>query len=181
MTWWSSTSSNEIKTRLGLYLSARGIVLGLLWTLFKLARWLLYHHPQLVILVSSLISVLTSVEDHIKSICKSSHYHIRNIAFVTAKLDSCNSVLYGLPQHLILRLQAIQHTVAGVVTRTRKFDHITSVLKQLHCLPVRYLIVFKILSLVFKALNGTAPYVPHLGAVRSAKEQRLRRWFIQWT
>ena len=57
-------------------------------------------------------------EDHIKSICKSSHY-IRNIAkirkyideespkivvhaFVTSKLDSCNSLLYGLiPQHLI--------------------------------------------------------------------------------
>ena len=57
-------------------------------------------------------------EDHIKSICKSSHYHIRNIAkirkytdeespkivvhaFVTSKLDSCNSLLYGFPQHLI--------------------------------------------------------------------------------
>ena len=57
-------------------------------------------------------------EDHIKSICKSSHYHTRNIAkirkyideesakivvhaFVTAKLDSCNFLRYGLPQHLI--------------------------------------------------------------------------------
>ena len=29
-------------------------------------------------------------------------------AFVTAKLDSCNSLLYGLPQHLISRLQSIQ-------------------------------------------------------------------------
>ena len=76
-------------------------------------------------------------EDHIKSICKFSHYHIRNIAkirkyidaesakivvhaLVTAKLDSCNSLMYGLPQHLISRLQSIQNTAARVVTCTRK-------------------------------------------------------------
>ena len=98
-------------------------------------------------------------EDHIKSICKSSHYHIRNIAkirkyideesaeivvhaLVTVKLDSCNSLLYGLPQHLISRLQSIQNTAARVVTCTRKFDHITPVLKQLHWLPFRYRVVF---------------------------------------
>ena len=75
-------------------------------------------------------------EEHVKSICKSSHYHLRNIAkirkcideesarivvhaFVTAKLDSCNSLLYGLPKHLLSRLQSIQNTAARVVTRTR--------------------------------------------------------------
>ena len=130
-------------------------------------------------------------EEHIKSICKSSHYHIRNIAkirkyideesakivvhaFVTAKLDSCNSLLYGLPQHLISRLQSIQNTAARVVTRTRKFDHITPVLKQLHWLPVRYRIVFKILLLVYKALNGTAPsYISELLKYHTS-ERKLR-------
>ena len=123
-------------------------------------------------------------EDHINSICKSSHYHIRNIAkirkyldegsakivvhaFVTATLDSCNSLLYGLPQHLISR-------AARVVTRTRKFDHITPVLKQLHWLPVRYRIVFKILLLVYKALNGTAPsYISELLKYHTS-ERKLR-------
>ena len=118
--------------------------------------------------------------EHIKSICKSSHYNVRNIAkirkytdeesaktvvhaFVTAKLDSCSSLLYGLPQHLISRLQSIQNTTARVVTRTRKFDHITPVLKHLHWLPVRYRIVFKTLLLVCKALNITAPsYISEL-------------------
>jgi len=101
-----------------------------------------------------------SFEEHIKSICKSSHYHIRNIAkirkcideesakivvhaFVTAKLDSCNSLLYGLPKHLLSRLQSIQNTAARVVTHTRKFDHITPVLKQLQWLPVCYRIILK--------------------------------------
>ena len=123
-------------------------------------------------------------EDHIKSICKSSHYHIRNIAkirkyideesakivvhdFVTTKLDSCNFLLYGPPQHLISRLQSIQNTAARVVTRSRKFDHITPVLKQLHWLPLHYRIPvvfnFKIILLVYKALNGTVPsYISEL-------------------
>ena len=107
----------------------------------------------------------SNFEDHIKSICKSCHYHIRNStkirkyideestktvvhAFVTAKLDSCNSLLYDLPQHLISRLQSIQNTRARVVTRTRKYHHITPVLKQLHWPPVRYCIVYKIFLLV---------------------------------
>ena len=34
----------------------------------------------------------------------------------------------------------------------------TKVLRQLHWLPVCYRIIFKILLLVYKALNGTAPY-----------------------
>ena len=130
-------------------------------------------------------------EDHIKSICKSCHYHVRNItkirkyideesakivvhALVTAKLDSYNSLLYGLPQHLISRLQSIQNTAARVVTRTRKFDHITPVLKQLHWLPVRYRIVFKILLLVYRALNGTAPsYISELLKYHTS-ERKLR-------
>ena len=128
-------------------------------------------------------------EEHIKSIfCKSSHYHIRNIAkirkyideesakivvhaFVTAKLDSCNSLLYGLPQHLISRLQSMQNTAARVVTRTRKFDHITPVLKQPHWLPVRYRIVFIILLPVYKVLNGTAP--SHISELLNS-ERKLR-------
>jgi len=81
-----------------------------------------------------------------------------NNAFVTAKLDSCNSLLYGLPKHLLSRLQSIQNTAARVVTHTGKFDHITPVLKQLHWLPVCYRIISKILLLVYKALNGTVPY-----------------------
>ena len=51
----------------------------------------------------------------------------------------------------------MQNTAARVVIRTRKFDHITPVLKQPHWLPVRYRIVFIILLPVYKALNGTAP------------------------
>ena len=49
-----------------------------------------------------------------------------------------------------------------------KFCHITPLLKTLHWLPVRQRIVFKILLIVFKALNGQAPsYILELLTLKS--------------
>ena len=78
-------------------------------------------------------------------------------AFVSSKLDYCNSLLYGLPKHMISSLQSVQNTAARVVTVTKKFDHITPVLIQLHWLRVHFRISFKVLLLVYKALIGMAP------------------------
>ena len=84
-------------------------------------------------------------------------------AFVSSKLDYCNSLLYGLPKHMISSLQSVQNTAARIVTLTKKFDHITPVLIQLHWLPVHFQISFKVLLLVYKALNGMAPlYITEL-------------------
>ena len=55
------------------------------------------------------------------------------------------------------KLQYVQNTAARIITRTRKFDHITSVLSDLHWSPLSYRIVFKILLLVFKSLNNLSP------------------------
>ena len=54
--------------------------------------------------------------------------------------------------------QLVMNTAARVVTCTRKYDHITPVLIKLHWLPVYYRVIFKVLLLVFKALNGLAPH-----------------------
>ena len=37
-------------------------------------------------------------------------------AFISSKLDNCNSLLYGLPKHLLNRLRSIQNTAARIVT-----------------------------------------------------------------
>ena len=78
-------------------------------------------------------------------------------AFVSSKLDYCNSLLFGLPKCLINRLQLVHNTAARVVTCTRKYDHITPALKRLSWLPVSHHIIFKILLLTYKSLNGLAP------------------------
>ena len=116
---------------------------------------------------------IMSFNEHISKVCKSSHFHLRNIgkirkyldesstetlihAFVTSKLDYCNALLNGLPKYQINMLQLVLNTAARVVTHTRKYDHITPVLVRLHWLPISYRITFKILLIIYKALNGLA-------------------------
>ena len=68
---------------------------------------------------------------------------------------------------MISSLQSVQNTAARIVTLTKKFDHITPVLIQLHWLPVHFRILFKVLLLVYKALNGMAPlYITELLSYR---------------
>ena len=110
----------------------------------------------------------------LKKICVSCHYHLRNIAkirrylseetseilvhaFISSKLDSCNSLLHALPIQLLNRLKSIQSTAARIVTLSKRFDHITPIMFKLHWLRLNYRIHFKILLLVYKCLNGLAP------------------------
>ena len=111
---------------------------------------------------------------HITKICQSAYFHLRNIArirkylssaaaqklihaFVSSRIDSCNSLLIGLPQQQITKLQHVHNAAAKLVTKSRKHDHVTPILRQLHWLPVMYRIRFKVLMLVFKCLHGLAP------------------------
>ena len=111
---------------------------------------------------------------HISGICRSLFYQLRNLskvrkyltpesseiamhAFITSKLDYCNSLLYGCRKMQLRKLQYVQNTAARIITRTRKFDHITPVLSDLHWLPVSYSFVFKFFLLVFKTRNNSPP------------------------
>ncbi|XP_051759449.1 uncharacterized protein LOC127517607 [Ctenopharyngodon idella] len=78
-------------------------------------------------------------------------------AFMTSRLDYCNALLGGCSARLINKLQLVQNAAARVLTRTRKYDHISPVLSTLHWLPVKHRIDFKILLITYKALNGLAP------------------------
>ena len=103
-----------------------------------------------------------SFEEHVNELCRTAFYHIRSIsrirpclsidstktlvhALVTSPLDHCNSLLYGLPDYLIQRLQYVMNAAAKVITCKRTFDHATPLLIELHWLPVRQRIVLKIL------------------------------------
>ncbi len=78
-------------------------------------------------------------------------------AFMTSRLDYCNALLGGCPASSINKLQVVQNAAARVLTRSRKYDHITPILQSLHWLPIKYHISYKILLLTYKALNGLAP------------------------
>jgi len=63
-------------------------------------------------------------------------------------LHYCNSVLYGIADNQLRRLQSAQNAVAWLATGMRRTEHITPVLKSLHGLPVRQQIVYKLATLV---------------------------------
>ncbi len=70
-------------------------------------------------------------------------------AFMTSRLDYCNALLGGCSARLINK-QMVQNAAARVLTRTRKYDHISPVLSTLHWLPTKHRIDFKILLLLIK-------------------------------
>ena len=84
---------------------------------------------------------------------------LRNLAFalILSRIDYCNTLLSGLSEKQLCRVQSLINTTARLITGTRKFDHITPVLKKSHWVKVRDRVVYKILLLIFKCRLGYGP------------------------
>ena len=78
-------------------------------------------------------------------------------ALVTSRLESCNSLLYGLPDKDLAKLQRIQNIAARLICRIPPSHHITSILQNLHWLPVNIRIAYKINLLTYKSKAGLSP------------------------
>ena len=78
-------------------------------------------------------------------------------AFISCHLDNCNSLLYGINDWVLRRLQSVQNAASLLATGFCRCDHITPVLRPLYWLPVRQRVVFKIAGLVHRSLGGAAP------------------------
>lgn len=116
----------------------------------------------------------------ISDVCRSSYYHLRRInkirsylsendartlvqALVSSRLDYTNSIYCGLPGKTTRKLQLAQNTAARVITKTKKYEHITPVLKQLHWLPINRRSEYKAMLLIYNALNNQGPsYISQL-------------------
>ena len=73
-------------------------------------------------------------------------------AFVSSRIDSCNALLFGLPEKDTSKLQIVQNSGARIVERARGKDPITPMLTRLHWLPVDNRIVNKIVLLCHKVI-----------------------------
>ncbi len=119
---------------------------------------------------------LMSMSPQITSLSRSSTYHLRSITRIRSFLDfdSCNSIvrslilsrldygnalLLGANSTDLNRLQHFQNWAAKLIFSASKFDYASPFLKELHWLPVKERIQYKILLYVFKCLNGQAPSI----------------------
>jgi len=138
-----------------------------------------------------------SMNSHINKNCNISFYYLHNIkqirkhltrnstetlihAFVSSRLDYSNSLLCGLPQAQIDKIQRVQNAAARLIFKQPKFSHISPVLHQLHWLPIKYRIEFKILLFTFKAIHGMVrDYICKL-ACRNIRSDPAKELFLRF-
>ena len=68
-----------------------------------------------------------------------------------------NSLLYKVPEYLTNRLQLVQNNAVRLILKQNKSCHITPHLKDMHWLPIKSRIEYKIFMLVYKCLHGEGP------------------------
>ena len=73
------------------------------------------------------------------------------------KLEKMIKPLPGVIEQGKNKLQSVQNAAARLITGSRKYDHITPILFDLHWLPVSEQIEFKIILLIHKALHQQSP------------------------
>jgi hypothetical protein len=141
-----------------------------------------------------------SMKSHVNKVCQVTYYELRKIStirhylsqqatktlvttLILSRLDYGNSLLAGIPDTLLNKLQKVQNSAARLVFRCSKKTHVTPLLHALHWLPISQRIDYKLATMCFNVINQTAPYaltdilavyIPHR-SLRSATDTRIFR------
>ena len=116
------------------------------------------------------------MKQHISSLCRTTFLALRRIAsirpflsnssteklvvsMITSGLGYCNAAFAGVADEQTARIQKIQNNATRLILNKSKRDHVTPLLKELHWLPVKYRIQYK---LAFRHFDGTLP--PYLSS-----------------
>ena len=115
---------------------------------------------------------------HISAVCSSCSYHMQGLryichyfhlnctkllatALVSSHLDYSNSLLYGIADIDLTRLQSVQNHLARLVTKSPPFTRSLPLLHSVYWLPERFRIMFKINFLTYKTLREKQPVYLH--------------------
>ena len=141
-----------------------------------------------------------AMKTQINKVCQACYLEIRRIgsirhfltteatkvlvtSLILSRIDYCNSLLAGLPQSLLESLQKVQNCAARLIFKSRRSDHVTPLLMQLHWLPVSYRIQYKLSVLCYQIIRSFAPlylsdltkiYVPSRSLRSSADERTFK-------
>ena len=127
-----------------------------------------------------------SMNSHVNNTCSNASYYMFNIrrirkylsrrstkrlihAFVSSRVDCC------LPAYHLNKLQKVQNAAVRLIFQESKYCHVRPLLYNLHWLPVKFRIDFRMLLLTYKAINGLAPfYLYELISLEKACKYKLR-------
>lgn len=115
-----------------------------------------------------------TLSNQILSVTKNCYFHLRRIkqllaylddptlqllvsAFVLSRIDYCNSLYFNLPDTTLKPLIKVFNYAARLVSRAPLYSHVTPLLHCLHWLPIKYRIIFKICTIMFKLKDNFAP------------------------
>jgi len=116
-----------------------------------------------------------TLRSHVSSVVSSCFYQLKQLgrvqksisrdnmktllhAFVSSRLDYCNSLLAGQPTCLLDRLQVVQNAAARMYAGLSRCRSVTEVLRDdLHWLMIPYRITYKLCTMAYRCLHGTAP------------------------
>lgn len=133
--------------------------------------WPVSSVRNLGVTVDSSLSFCT----HVNRVVSSCFYQLRRIksslkalpletaktlvnCFVVSRLDYCNSLLAGVPQTTLDRLQRVMNTAARMLCGVGRREHVSDLLSNcLHWLRVPQRVQFKLCLLMYKSLHGMAP------------------------
>jgi len=82
-------------------------------------------------------------------------------AIIRARIDYCNSLLYGNKEQNINRLQNVQTATAQIVHHASFQTSATALRQQLHWLSIRQRITYKLATITFKAKYWQTPLYLH--------------------
>lgn len=126
---------------------------------------------------------------HISSVRKTCFYHLRRLqclrylltpdhlallvhAFITSRLDFCNSLFSGITSKNYDRLQSVQSATAKFLTGAKKFDSVSVQLERLHWLPVRKRVLFKLCLVGFHVFYSTLGYPLYVQSLKQTSNVR---------
>ena len=108
------------------------------------------------------------------------------VSLVLSKIDYCNCIMYGMSDSNFNKLQLIQNHAARIIKKLPKSCSITEILIDLHWLPIKQRVSYKIALTVFKCLHIdnfpsylkelVTPYEP-TRALRSSNKFLLKKPF----
>ena len=109
--------------------------------------------------INHVLSSSYSALRQIRSIMPSLPSHALNTlvtALVHSRLDYCNVVFAGLPACDIQRLQSVLNTAVRLVAGSSRRDHVTSLLRDRHWLPVKQCVEYKLCTMVHRCLCSSS-------------------------